>query len=191
VLIPKYLKRSKIVHYTLFLTLLLLGVNLVKALFIVAYLLSHGHEIIFIDELRKWVFRDFRFLDKILFSGTMMILYISFGYRVIKVWFVNERMKQRLISDKLTMELALVKSKVNPHFLFNTLNNVYATAMEENAPNTADNIAKLGSLMRYGLHDAQVDFILLSKEIDYIGQYVDMQKLRVSKSDKINLDIQV
>lgn len=104
----------------------------------------------------------------------------SFAYRFIKDWFVNAQVRKQLVSEKLTMELALLKAQVNPHFLFNTLNNVYALALAERAETTADSLEKLGALMRYSLHDAQADFILLSNELDYLEQYADLQKLRTT-----------
>ncbi len=107
-------------------------------------------------------------------------MYLSFAYRFTKDWFVNEGVRRQLVSDKLTMELALLKAQVNPHFLFNTLNNVYALALSERAETTANAVEKLGALMRYSLHEAQTDFIMLSKELNYLERYVDMQRLRTT-----------
>ncbi len=127
-----------------------------------------------------------------MFSGTAWIVYISFAYRFIKDWFVNEQVRKQLIAEKLTMELALLKAQVNPHFLFNTLNNVYSLALSEKAENTANSVEKLGALMRYSLHDAQADCILLSKELDYLERYVDLQKLRTTPDRltvKVRMDV--
>jgi sensor histidine kinase YesM len=75
-------------------------------------------------------------------------------------------------------ELNLLKSQVNPHFLFNTLNTLYATALEEQAPKTAESTAKLANLIRYMQNDIQKDFIPLQNEIKYLEDYITIQKLR-------------
>tara|TARA_R110001583_G_scaffold195017_1_gene368498 strand:- start:823 stop:1749 length:927 start_codon:yes stop_codon:yes gene_type:complete len=75
-------------------------------------------------------------------------------------------------------ELQLLKSQVNPHFLFNTLNTLYATALEENAPKTAESTAKLANLLRYMQNDITKDFIPLENEIKYLNDYIAIQKLR-------------
>jgi len=143
----------------------------------------------FVSEFSRLFIRDFERLDKSLFSSSVMILGLSFAYRLGKDWVVNEHLKEKLSSENLSMELALLKAQINPHFLFNVLNNIYAIALEEKAVNTADNISKLGTLMRYSLHDSQADFILLNKEIDYIERYIEMQNLRMTDDDKVSIDI--
>ncbi|WP_100613530.1 sensor histidine kinase [Confluentibacter citreus] len=75
-------------------------------------------------------------------------------------------------------ELSLLKSQVNPHFLFNTLNTLYATALEEKAPKTAESTAKLANLIRYMQEDIDKDFIPLENEIKYLQDYIAIQKLR-------------
>lgn len=82
-------------------------------------------------------------------------------------------------------ELQLLKSQVNPHFLFNTLNNLYATALEEDAPKTAESTAKLASLIRYMQEDINKDFIPLENEIKYLQDYIAIQKLRCAESPEI------
>ena len=180
VLVPRYFNRRHWLLYGGLLILLLLAVSAAKALFFIGSFAWAGETFDVGQQFSKWFLRDLRNLDKFVFSGTAWIVYCSFAYRFIKDWFVNERIRRQLIAEKLTMELALLKAQVNPHFLFNTLNNVYALALSERAETTADAVEKLGALMRYGLHDAQADFIRLSQELDYLERYVDMQKLRTT-----------
>jgi LytS/YehU family sensor histidine kinase len=85
------------------------------------------------------------------------------------------------------MELAFLKSQVDPHFLFNTLNNIYALALEEKADRTADGVAKMGTLMRYTLHDSQADRILLQKEITYIEKYIELQRIRIAEGANVKI----
>lgn len=184
---PRYFKKSSWLRYLILLAGLLLAVNIFKAFFFILSFVLAGESFSFAFEFQKWGFRDFRALDKFIFSNTAMILYLSFTYRIGKDRILHERIKERLISGKLSMELALLKSQLNLHFLFNSLNNIYAIALEERAAFTAYNISRLGTLMRYSLHDAQADSILLSKEIDYIEQYMEMQKLRSTEEDQIKI----
>ncbi len=185
-LIPRYFNRMHWLSYGVLLILLLLVVSAVKALFFLASFAWAGAAFNAGQQFNEWFLREFRNFDKFVFSGTAWIVYVSFAYRFIKDWFVNEGVRRQLLSEKLTMELALLKAQVNPHFLFNTLNNVYSLALAERAETTADAVEKLGALMRYSLHDAQADFILLSKELDYLERYVDMQKLRTTP-DRLKL----
>ncbi len=179
-LIPHFFNRRHWLTYGVLLILLLLAVSAVKALFFLASFAWAGEAFDAGAQFNQWFLREFRNFDKFVFSGTAWVVYISFAYRFIKDWFVNEKVRRQLLSEKLTMELALLKAQVNPHFLFNTLNNVYALALSEKAETTANAVEKLGALMRYSLHDAQADFILLSKELDYLERYIDMQRLRTT-----------
>ncbi|MFK7984251.1 MAG: sensor histidine kinase [Saprospiraceae bacterium] len=94
-----------------------------------------------------------------------------------------------LEKEKSASELNALKQQVNPHFLFNTLNSLYALGIEEESEKTADGIAKLGTLMRYNLNDAQKDFISLSKEIDYIKKYIELQELRITSNNEVRINL--
>ncbi len=192
ILIPRYFKRSKWSLYIFLLLALILIINLLDGLLVTLNMIWDGkHEIDFFEQWFKFSFRSYQSFDNLIFSGTTWPIYISFAYRFIKDWIVNDQVKGKLISENLSMELALLKSQLNPHFLFNTLNNIYAVALEEKAVKTAGTISKLGTLMRYSLQEAQTDFISLSKEIDYIQGYVEMQELRTMDKDQISIKVDI
>ena len=90
--------------------------------------------------------------------------------------------------EKLAAELAYLKSQINPHFLFNTLNNIYALALKK-SDDTANAIVKLSGMMRYNITDAQSEFIEIEKEIDYISSYIELQKIRIGETAKVNFTI--
>ena len=75
-------------------------------------------------------------------------------------------------------ELKLLKAQINPHFLYNTLNTLYATALEEDAPRTAESTVKLANLLRYMQEDMAKDFIPLKSEVEYLKDYISIQKIR-------------
>jgi len=89
---------------------------------------------------------------------------------------------------KSKTDLQFLRSQINPHFLFNTLNTLYGTALQEKADNTASGIQKLGDMMRFMLHENNLDFIQMSREIDYLRNYISLQKLRTQSSPDIIIE---
>lgn len=87
--------------------------------------------------------------------------------------------------------LSFLRSQINPHFLFNTLNTLYGTALMENAEKTSDGIQKLGDMMRFMIHENQMDKISLSREIDYLKNYLDLQMLRFRNEENLDVKIQM
>ena len=96
---------------------------------------------------------------------------------------VYNRLKQTE-QEKLSAQIASLKSQINPHFLFNTLNNIYATAIDT-SPKAADMVDKLSEMMRYTMKDTQQDLVLLEDEINYINNFIELQKLRLDRSVKL------
>lgn len=112
-------------------------------------------------------------------------IFASFIYNYVRS---KRRANQELFSLQLNTkdsELQLLKSQVNPHFLFNTLNTLYATSLKEEAPKTAKSIAKLANLIRYMQNDINKDFITLETEVNYVKDYIEIQKLRVAVEPEI------
>jgi sensor histidine kinase YesM len=86
--------------------------------------------------------------------------------------------------EKLSAQIASLKSQINPHFLFNTLNNIYATAIDT-SPKAADMVDKLSEMMRYTMKDTQQDFVMLEDEINYINNFIELQRLRLDRRVKL------
>jgi two-component system, LytTR family, sensor kinase len=103
-------------------------------------------------------------------------------------WFDSQKVKAEMINQSQASELALLRSQVNPHFLFNTLNNIYSLVCQksEDAPEA---IMKLSSIMRYMLYDATTDKVLLEKEIEYLQSFIQLQKLRSRQPNFAELEI--
>ncbi|MEO7213441.1 histidine kinase [Mucilaginibacter sp.] len=87
--------------------------------------------------------------------------------------------------------LDFLRSQINPHFLFNALNTLYGTAIQENADRTSEGIQRLGDMMRFMLQENMHEKILLTREIDYLNNYIALQKLRTQTSPDINIDVQI
>lgn len=78
--------------------------------------------------------------------------------------------------------------QINPHFLFNILNTLYGTALIESSPHTADGIQRLGDMMRFMLHENVQDDIAMAKEIEYLKNYIYLQKLRTHLSSEVVIE---
>ena len=118
------------------------------------------------------------FLVNFLLVGLFMI--VSTAYQSIMDWFKNEKIKQQLENQNLKTELSFLKSQINPHFLFNTLNNIYILAYKQ-SDQTAEAILKLSEMMRYMLYESSNDLVLVKKEIDIIRQLISLQQLRAKE----------
>lgn len=140
-----------------------------------------------------WGFRNYQagvsllyyYLDNIYYA----ILYSSFG---IIYFFVNSERQHQLNQAKLLLvnkqtELSFLRSQINPHFLFNSLNNIYSLVYHKNEQSLTA-IAKLSDLLRYMLYDAN-EQVPLQKELDYISLYVELQQLRLVQPVPVNLAI--
>lgn len=96
---------------------------------------------------------------------------------------------RRLKQEQLLTELNYLKAQLHPHFFFNTLNNIYALALKQSA-DTAPLVAKLADMMRYILYEAEHKTVSLDKEIKFISDYIDAEKIRQHDGNSIMLDVQ-
>jgi hypothetical protein len=114
---------------------------------------------------------------------------VSSALRITGEWLQSEEVRKQLHSDQLAAELAFLKSQVNPHFLFNTLNNVYSLA-ELKSDDAPAAILKLSHLMRYMLYEAHAPRVPLTHEIEHLRTYTDLQRLRLD-ADQVPIDFKL
>jgi two-component system, LytTR family, sensor kinase len=105
---------------------------------------------------------------------------------VIRKWMEQQRINETLMKEKVAAELALLRSQVQPHFIFNTLNNIYMLSLK-NSPLTSDMIHRLSALLSYMLYDSKRALIEVEKEIDYVKNYINLEKIRYGE----RLDVQM
>lgn len=103
-------------------------------------------------------------------------------------WFNEIKLKEALKEKTYEMEMALIKSQLDPHLLFNTINNIDALILKD-AVTASDYLNKLSDIMRFMLYETKPDQILLSKEIEYIEKYIALQKIRTANKDYVQLTI--
>lgn len=106
-----------------------------------------------------------------------------------KLWTIKQREWIFAQKEKINAELKLLKSQVHPHFLFNTLNNIYSFSMD-GAPKTPDMILKLSSLLHYMLYDCKSDEVRLEKEIEIMKDYIDLEKERYGNTIEISWSVE-
>jgi Putative regulator of cell autolysis len=127
------------------------------------------------------------FFISTLFTSTIFVL-LSILLKFSVDWFLNERIQRDLENQRLTAELAFLKSQINPHFLFNSLNSIYSLAYQH-SENTSGAILKLSEIMRYMLYECNDNRVDLVKELHYLQNYIDLQKIRFGNKAFIDFKI--
>ncbi|MEL6558267.1 MAG: sensor histidine kinase [Bacteroidota bacterium] len=121
----------------------------------------------------------------ILAVALLMIIsgFINLAYR----WFIQSTKIKQLENDRLLMELSVLKNQINPHFFFNTLNNLYALSLEHSAQ-TPGVILKLSEMMRYAIYECKEPKVQLLHEIKYIENYLSLEKIRQDESCEVTFE---
>jgi two-component system sensor histidine kinase AlgZ len=136
-------------------------------------------------------------LDFILPRGPLAFCYLCMTtsaaspmiVKFFKLCTIKHREWMRAQQERNTAELQLLKAQVHPHFLFNTLNNIYSCSMN-NSPKTPGLILKLSSLLSYMLYDCKAEEVRLEKEIDIIKNYIDLEKDRYGNKIEISWSVE-
>ena len=133
-----------------------------------------------------WMYSS-RFAVNVLMSAFFAAACVGL-LKFVEDYFELEGRRKELENQQLTSELQFLKAQVNPHFLFNTLNNLYYLALN-NSSQTPEVIAKLAGMMRYMLHDSNHPLVPLSREIEYIENYLSLERLRLD--DRVPIAFEV
>ena len=120
---------------------------------------------------------------------SLVFLFLSAVLKFTGDWFLNERKQRDLETQRLSAELAFLKSQINPHFLFNSLNSIYSLAYQR-SETTPDAILKLSEIMRYMLYESNDNKVDLEKELQYLHSYIDLQKIRFGNKAYIDFKVQ-
>ena len=169
-LIPRYLSTAKygrFAAYLLFTIIISLDLELLVTM-------------VFIFTLEKFQVQTFYHDSREVYSlltGTYFIVFLSVGIRLAENWFREESRKKDALRDKVEAELKLLKSQIHPHFLFNTLNNIYSLAMQK-SDQAPDAVLKLSEMLDFLIYQSDDMRLPLKKETDLIRNYIDLEKLR-------------
>lgn len=115
---------------------------------------------------------------------------IALALKLFRMQIANLRNKRDLVKDKLETELKFLKNQINPHFLFNTLNNIYSLARKK-SDTAPEMVLKLSKLLRFILYESGKDTIPIADEIRIIEDYVELEKIRYNNRLKLSFDIQI
>jgi LytS/YehU family sensor histidine kinase len=128
-----------------------------------------------------------RHLFREIFGTMMFTLYPVLIYFSIE-WFKERQYRFELAREKQKSEIDLLKTQMNPHFLMNTLNNLYSLVYQGSAL-ASDAVLKLSDIMRYMLYDTQADLVPLENEVKYLRSYIELQMLRFKNQDLVDFNI--
>lgn len=139
---------------------------------------------IFADVPREVIFSRWKFFSAM--GHLNWIIVVAFIIKVVKEGYENAQVNSKLLKEKLEAELQFLKSQVNPHFFFNTLNNLYALTVKKSdmAPEV---VLKLSNLMSYMIYDTTHKTVKLSKELEFIENYLELEKLRYGEYLEIEI----
>lgn len=136
----------------------------------------------------SWVYST-RFAVSVILTSLFIVVFVGL-LRFVENYFHHEAERKENENRQLTSELRFLRAQVNPHFLFNTLNNLYYLAVNE-SPRTPEIIAKLSGMMRYMLHDSNHPTVVLAKEIEYMENYIELEKMRLNDDVPIAFEVDI
>ncbi|HPE74505.1 MAG TPA: histidine kinase [Draconibacterium sp.] len=182
-LIPKFLKQKNYIFYVFWLIVLVTAVSVII-------------QLLFIYPLRKTLgidrFSHFNLnLHSAYFFSTLLYVGITSFLKLIKDWLSMQDINLKLVKieqQKLEAELKTLKGQLNPHFLFNSLNNIYSLALI-NSDKVPELILKLSDLMRHIIYDSKENYISIEKELEFVNNFIELQKIRTSDQTKIKYNI--
>lgn len=180
VYIPNFLNKKKYTAYAIVVAITIIIFGLGKygiGLFFKPYVLIHMKQV-----LSFWQY----FIGTVFTSLTFVFL--STVLKFTTDWFLNERIQRDLENQRLNAELSFLKSQINPHFLFNSLNSIYSLAYQR-SETTPDAILKLSEIMRYMLYECNDNEVALQKELQYLQNYIELQKIRFGENAYIDFKI--
>jgi len=136
------------------------------------------------------IFPSFAILDYRIFAppmfGTFIISQCGCLIKGFENWFTNIQLKAELENRNLRNELELLKSQINPHFLFNTLNNIDAL-IQKSSKDASKSLIMLSDILRYMIYETKTDEVPLNHELEYMRNYIDLQQLRFRNKDYISV----
>lgn len=178
-LLPRFLKHKNLLRY-------IAGFILPFALLMVVRISVDRYIVDGFTGREEWIYST-RFAVQVVMTNLFIVIFVAM-LRFAKEWIDLEAKKKEVENERLIAELNFLKAQINPHFLFNTLNNLYYLAYSK-SENTTEVIAKLSQMMRYMIYDSNHPKVLLKKEIDYMQNYISLERLRLNDQVPIQFNV--
>ena len=181
-LLPKLLFTKKYLSFALVFTLSALMFILMQRLimFVTVYPWYYPAKLV------KITFFKFNYFYTLFNIYSIVGLFMAI--KLLKYWYQNQNIRLELERENKNSEIALLRNQVNPHFLFNTLNNIDTLIMKDQEQ-ASDAVMKLSEIMRYMLYGSDTEYVPISKEIDYLKSYISLQKIRFKNPDFAKFEI--
>lgn len=183
VLMPKFLFRERYLEFLVFLILLILFASA-----------SAWINYIYVQEPLFWPEDDYQpyvlNFGKIFKSTGKIypVIFLAIVLKWFKYWYKEQKSNQLLVEEKLKAELNFLKAQVHPHFLFNTLNNLYALTLKQ-SKDAPEVVLKLSDLLNYMLYECNADEIMIDKEIKLLKDYIALEKIRYGERLNISFNV--
>lgn len=177
--LPKYLLRKQYLKYFGMVLLSIIAYLLIQCLFdyyLYGYVIGPMRNSNWMESV------SYNFFSTLWYLALMVALKLSID------WYEQQRILQKIVVEKLNAEVNFLRSQVNPHFLFNILNNLYALTLKKSdlAPEV---VLKLSEMMEYMLYDSDNSTVSLDKEISYLHNYIELERIRYDNNPDISLDV--
>ena len=188
VLLPRFFEKNKYLYYVIGIIIVIIGVH---------YLITFTNDLLprpdfsGISDHRPRRGSGLRPFLWLIFGSVVNSILMLFFSTIVWMTTESRKRKQResnLMNEKLQSEMQFLKSQINPHFLFNALNNIYSLSYTK-SPQAPQMILKLSEMLRHVVYESPEKKIPLEKELTYIQNYIDFQRLRAGKEINVNFDV--
>ncbi|MFD2934883.1 sensor histidine kinase [Spirosoma flavum] len=185
-LIPQYLEKNRFVLYGTYLLLTVMGATLciVSGYYFSSFVSARPLAELFGGGSEADCF--YRFLGSAL-PSTVASMTLAMSIKLTRNWVQAQQRQQLLEKEQLATELTFLKNQFNPHFLFNTINSIFFL-IHKNPDMASDSLAKFSELLRYQLYECNDQPIPLGKEIAYLKNFIELEKLRQNKNMTVVFD---
>ncbi len=177
-LIPRLLLARNYLLY-----ILSLGLAIVSVCFPLSIVV---HIVVENEELQTLIWSDSFFLFLII--NVIFTVITTMVLKLVKQWYSDQKTTKDLQQEQLQTELKFLKSQINPHFLFNSLNNLYALTLSK-SDSAPEVVLRLSNILRYILYESNEGYVSVRKEMEHVKDYVAVEKLRLGMGVTIDIDI--
>jgi sensor histidine kinase YesM len=185
-ILPRYLSKKNWVSTTIFLLLHLCLIAFINYLFFML-VFSISTRLGYFPEMPDMNFIIPTWGRQVLFNYPTVVGF-ALAIKLLKNWWLKQKEAAQMAREKINAELQLLKAQVHPHFLFNTLNNIYSFIIND-SPAAPEAIKKLSGLLRYIIYECNQPLVQLEKELKMIKGYIDLEKIRYGESFNMSLQI--